>query len=77
MFDPAPDCGHNARSFMAHNNGLAPRKRIMVGMAESRRFHNDQHFVFKGFLNNDFTHLKTSFTVCYGCPALFAHIVLN
>jgi hypothetical protein len=77
MGDAVPDCSDNARPFMAHYQGLPPEQRIMIGVAEARRFDRDQYFIFKGFVNDDFPHLKTSFAICYGCTAPFAHTFEN
>jgi hypothetical protein len=77
MFDIATNGSYHSRSFMAHDNGLAPGKGIMIGMAEARRLDRDQYFILKGFVNKDFPQYKTSFAVCYGCPTSFAHTFEN
>jgi hypothetical protein len=62
---------------MAHHQGLPPKQRIMIGVAEPRRFDRDQYFILKGFMNDDVTYLKTTFAICDGCPAPFAHTFEN
>src|SRR5437016_4597338 len=63
---------HNSRAFVTHHQRPFPAQRGMVGVANSRSFHRDQHLVTDRFSNLDALKRKLSFAIRDGCLGLHA-----